>query len=233
MKSRLIAAAVGVFVALGMVGVTGASATPSALRIKAVVVKQMPVAGGGVMVTLGAITVSSVRHTAIKHVMYKWDLTTDGVFETPLSTSSLTTQFYKYHANNTVTATVVAVGGTATRWAQASVTFQLIAPHRVGVPGLRIKAVVVKQVLMATGGVMVTLGAFTVSSGKRTAIKSLMYTWDLTTDGIFETPLSKSPLTSQVYLPTASRMVTATVVAMGGSAVRGATSSVTFQLLGR
>jgi hypothetical protein len=95
-----------------------------------------------------------------------------------------------------------------------------------------IKAVVVKVAPVATGGAYVTLSVITPSAGKNTAtVVPMRYSWDLTTDGVFETPLSVNPTITQFYAQTASGFVTATVKRIGDSPIHGAIGSVTFSML--
>ena len=115
-----------------LMGTVAASASPAATggtHIKAVVVQKACVASGGMMVTLSAITTNTPRNTAATTpVRYAWDLTTDGIFETPLSLSPMTTQFYVHTATGHVTATVKTVGGISTHSVTSSVTFSTLCP---------------------------------------------------------------------------------------------------------
>jgi hypothetical protein len=212
-----------------LMGSVAASATPTTGHIKAVVVKVAPVATGGAYVTLSAIAPNSSRMTARQlPVRYAWDLTTDGVFETPLSVNPMTTQYYGPTASGMVTATLRAIGGATSRGQISHVSFSLITSPATPL----LKAVVVKVAHVATGGAYVTLSVITPSAGKNTAtVVPMRYSWDLTTDGVFETPLSVNPTITQFYAQTASGFVTATVKRIGDSPIHGAIGSVTFSML--
>ena len=233
MMKRLIGMALTMFVGLMLVGTLGASAAPNHGNMKAVVVKQQLMATGGVKVTLSVISPSwRDGQATIKPMKYGWDYTTDGIIESAMSVNPTVSYVYGVTATNKITATVTAIGGSAISGERASVTFSLLgmlgSPNQVGM-----QAVVVKQQLMATGGVKVTLSVISPSwrDGQAT-IKPIKYGWDYTTDGIIESAMSVNPTVSYVYAPTATNKITATVTAIGGSAISGERASVTFYLLG-
>ena len=234
MRGRLINATIVATLGMLLMGTTAAYAnqtTPGRSHLKAVVIKVAHVATGGAYVTLSAITTNSAKGAASKvPLRYSWDLTTDGIFETPLSVSPTITRYYAPTASGMVTATVKATDASPTGGAMSRVTFSLLVPR--GGQIHMIRAVVVKVAHVATGGAYVTLSVITPGSAKlRASSTPMRFAWDLTTDGIFETPLSVNPTITRYYGPTASGMVTATVKAVGGTAVRGAMSKVTFSLI--
>jgi len=233
MKGRLIKMATAVTLGMLLMGTVAATAAPAGgVHVKAVVVKVAHVASGGAYVTLSALTTNSTRQTAKQlPIRYAWDLTTDGNFETPLSLSPVTTQYYAPTTTGLVTATIKAVGGSSVRGTTDSVTFSILSP-KAGAGRFHVTAIVVKVAQVATNGAIVTLSALTTSSAKIAAsTMPIRYSWDLTTDGNYETPLSLSPTVKQFYAHSASGLVTATIKAIGGSAVRGTTDSVTFSTL--
>jgi hypothetical protein len=97
------------------------------------------------------------------------------------------------------------------------------------VSGSSIKAVVVSQSCTAGGSMMVKLSAINVSHQNGSATSTpTRYTWSLSSDGQFWTPLSLSPAASHVYAKSASGTATAIVKAFGGTSNSGGKSSVTF-----
>ncbi len=225
MKARFIATAVGALLTAAMVASGGvASATPIAPpHMKAVVLKQVPVLPNGVSVTLGAATDNLITPSPVP-VLYRWDLTNDNVFETPFSTSPMTTQFYRYlspHAGPVTARIVMYVAGVPQM--QDTVTFTL--------KQITLHAVVLKQAPVYQKGVSVTLGAVHPNLFRPTPSASVLYRWDLTNDGFLETPFSTSPMTTQFYgyhSPHAGPVTARLVMYVGG--VQSAQGFVTFTL---
>ena len=122
MRARLVGLAVGVSLAIGVMGASAASAAPAAssFRVKAVVVSIQPEACGRVLVTLTAITPTSEQRS-----LFRWDLNGDGIFDTQPSPVARVSHLYAKSATNQFIATVLATNGSATGTARDSVTFSL------------------------------------------------------------------------------------------------------------
>jgi hypothetical protein len=122
---RVLAVAVGIAMALTVVGAAGASAaTPKGSPMVKAVVLNRHMVPGGISVTLSGVTTGAIP----AGTQFAWDVQNDGVLETPLQQNPTVTFVYGPMASSSVTATIVVLVRGGTVPVRSSVTFSLRIP---------------------------------------------------------------------------------------------------------